>query len=319
MHKYTQVNRESQVSQFPQMLNIRQAAKILGVHPDTLRRWEREGILKSARIGTRKDRRYSLADIESLIKNNNSIHDHVLVENPKNLISKAELILFDVADTLITPFPSRGSIISNVALKNGFKINPELAENYFHKKHDDWEKEKLFSDEAIHASGEARKMLYTKLNSDVLKQCGVNAASNILLEMGSEIYTEITENSKCWDLVKNADDFLLSLQKQGKRLGVVENWNKGLIKVLTDLNLMKYFEIVLSGGELGMRKPNKDIFTHVLNILKVPASKTVFIGDRYIDDVLGPKSAHIQTIFYDPKKLTNFVDIPKFSYYSELI
>jgi len=38
------------------LLTISQAAKLLNVHPDTLRRWERQGVLSTVRVGSRKDR-----------------------------------------------------------------------------------------------------------------------------------------------------------------------------------------------------------------------------------------------------------------------
>ena len=49
------------------LLRIREAAGVLGVNPETLRRWDREGILKSVRVGTRGDRRYKKEDIEAYI------------------------------------------------------------------------------------------------------------------------------------------------------------------------------------------------------------------------------------------------------------
>jgi excisionase family DNA binding protein len=53
----------------PKLLTISQAAEILHVHPETLRRWDRQGRLKSVRIGTRQnwgDRKYRIEDIERL-------------------------------------------------------------------------------------------------------------------------------------------------------------------------------------------------------------------------------------------------------------
>ena len=53
-----------------ELLTLRQAAKILKVHPGTLRRWDREQKLKAVRFGSRKgvgDRRYRKKDIESYI------------------------------------------------------------------------------------------------------------------------------------------------------------------------------------------------------------------------------------------------------------
>ena len=45
-------------SEIPELLTIREAARMINVHPNTLRNWEREGKLQAVRIGSRRDRRY---------------------------------------------------------------------------------------------------------------------------------------------------------------------------------------------------------------------------------------------------------------------
>jgi len=50
----------------PKLLNINQVAKILGVMPPTIRRWDKSGRLKAIRIGNKKgvgERRYHREDI----------------------------------------------------------------------------------------------------------------------------------------------------------------------------------------------------------------------------------------------------------------
>ena len=62
-----------------QLLTIDEVARLLKVHPVTLRRWDNEGKLKAVRIGSRAhpdrkkrnaigDRRYRLEDIQRLVK-----------------------------------------------------------------------------------------------------------------------------------------------------------------------------------------------------------------------------------------------------------
>ncbi len=51
----------------PQLLTLSQASKLLSVHPNTLRQWDKKGILQSVRFGQRKDRRYKKEDILRLM------------------------------------------------------------------------------------------------------------------------------------------------------------------------------------------------------------------------------------------------------------
>jgi len=53
-------------SKISKLLKIREAAEILSVNPETLRRWDRSGKLKAIIISKRGDRRYRRDDIEKL-------------------------------------------------------------------------------------------------------------------------------------------------------------------------------------------------------------------------------------------------------------
>jgi len=50
------------------LLKLSEAAELLNVHPNTLRKWDKKGILRAVRFGERGDRRYKKDDIEKLIK-----------------------------------------------------------------------------------------------------------------------------------------------------------------------------------------------------------------------------------------------------------
>lgn len=49
------------------LLRIREAAEMLGVNPETLRRWDREGKLKAIIISPRGDRRYRQEDLDNFL------------------------------------------------------------------------------------------------------------------------------------------------------------------------------------------------------------------------------------------------------------
>lgn len=51
-----------------ELLTLKEASKILKVHPNTLRIWDNNGTLKAVRIGTKRTRRYKKIDLEKFIK-----------------------------------------------------------------------------------------------------------------------------------------------------------------------------------------------------------------------------------------------------------
>lgn len=54
------------------MLKIREAAELLGVNPETMRRWDRDGTFKAIRIGKFGHRMYDKAEIDKLIEKQKS-------------------------------------------------------------------------------------------------------------------------------------------------------------------------------------------------------------------------------------------------------
>jgi excisionase family DNA binding protein len=51
------------MNQMDDILTVREVARLLHVHPNTLRRWSSEGTLKACRIKSRGDRRFRHQDV----------------------------------------------------------------------------------------------------------------------------------------------------------------------------------------------------------------------------------------------------------------
>lgn len=50
-----------------ELLTLKEACEILKVHPNTLRQWDKKGVLIAVRIGVKRVRRYRKIDIENFI------------------------------------------------------------------------------------------------------------------------------------------------------------------------------------------------------------------------------------------------------------
>lgn len=55
----------------PELLTLKEACEILKCHPNTLRQWDKKGILPAIRIGERKARRYKKDVILKIIERGN--------------------------------------------------------------------------------------------------------------------------------------------------------------------------------------------------------------------------------------------------------
>ena len=60
-------NMPKKLEDFPEILTLRETCIVLNCHPNTLRNWDKNGILVAIRFGTRRDRRYRKSDILKML------------------------------------------------------------------------------------------------------------------------------------------------------------------------------------------------------------------------------------------------------------
>lgn len=60
-------NEDKKDKELPQLLTLREACYALKCHPNTLRNWDKSGVLVAVRFGPRGDRRYKKEDIVKMI------------------------------------------------------------------------------------------------------------------------------------------------------------------------------------------------------------------------------------------------------------
>lgn len=65
-------NTKKNDSDIPELLTLKEACEVLKCHPNTLRKWDRKGILTAVRIGERKMMRYPKKEIVRFLEENNS-------------------------------------------------------------------------------------------------------------------------------------------------------------------------------------------------------------------------------------------------------
>ena len=83
------------------------------------------------------------------------------------------------------------------------------------------------------------------------------------------------------------------------RLGLLSNFDDGPTarRVLAEAGLEDRFEVVLVSADEGLRKPNRALFSRACERLGVPASRTLYIGDTWEEDVLGASGAGLGALW----------------------
>ena len=95
---------------------------------------------------------------------------------------------------------------------------------------------------------------------------------------------------------------LAALKERGYLLGVVSNRHYGgapFSEDLREMGLLDYIELrhMAISADLGIRKPNPDIFLHALNSLDVSPEEAVMVGDSLRGDITGANRLKILSIW----------------------
>ena len=134
----------------------------------------------------------------------------------------------------------------------------------------------------------------------ILQAWGIHQVNNSLCFSLFEALRVRILNSR--PLFADALSTLTELRRRGYLLGIVTNRLWGGEPFLDDLRLiglLDYFDLkhIAISGDLGIRKPNPQIFLHTLNALQVTPQETAMVGDSLSADVLGARSLGIFAIW----------------------
>lgn len=98
---------------------------------------------------------------------------------------------------------------------------------------------------------------------------------------------------------------LTELRTRGYDLGLVTNRINvdRFHELLDQMSLWSHFDLVLASGEIGVSKPDPEIFGVALDRLGATAQNAIYIGDNYWADVVGARRAGVTPVLLDPDLL----------------
>ena len=102
-----------------------------------------------------------------------------------------------------------------------------------------------------------------------------------------------------FELCVGAADTVKELKRSGFRTGMISNtiFPASLHEYDLDmLDLMPYIDFRIYSSDFGHRKPFAGIYEEGLRLIGLPAGNTLFVGDRYDEDVAGPQKAGMAAV-----------------------
>jgi putative hydrolase of the HAD superfamily len=102
------------------------------------------------------------------------------------------------------------------------------------------------------------------------------------------------------ELAPGARELLAALRERGCKLGLVTN---GFAETHHDkidrLGLRELIDAFFLADEVGMVKPDPELFRHACRVLNSEPARTAMVGDRYGRDVVGAHAAGLFTVLLD--------------------
>lgn len=114
----------------------------------------------------------------------------------------------------------------------------------------------------------------------------------------SELYHRFSQQ-EAWEIYPDVSSTLEALRGRGLALAVVSNFDDRLGRLLTHLDLTRYFDAVVFSFTLGVEKPDARLFEHALELLRVEPAEALHVGDRLREDVEGALGAGMAAVRVD--------------------
>lgn len=134
---------------------------------------------------------------------------------------------------------------------------------------------------------------WTQLVADVLnKSSSAPLDANVVHEVG-QCLVNMYETEKCWQKFECAEEIVTKIQNSQKCVGVITNSDPRVKRVLKNVHLTQ-FQFVLTSYEMGVMKPQKEIFDAALKRSEVKwlePQEALHIGNKYDVDVVGAQNA----------------------------
>jgi putative hydrolase of the HAD superfamily len=209
-------------------------------------------------------------------------------------MSQTELILFDAAGTLIEPaepvaavyrrhFAQFGWEVSEGALKSGFqKAFTEIGDPcYGSRPGDDAEQE--WWREVVAVTAEA---------------AGIGRDAPGFGECFAALFDHYAAGS-AWTVFPEVRAVLADFRNQGFKMAVVSNFDRRLHRVLEELDLVTFFDLVLTSADVSARKPSPVLLTAAMDHFSIDASHTILVGDSPSADAGAAAATGVQVFILD--------------------
>lgn len=209
------------------------------------------------------------------------------------MTEEIDAVLFDLGGTLIHLEPSKEVVFHRALIKHGHRASLEEVTKAINAA------ERRFDEETKSLDGVHEDRFWKRYDDFVLDRVGYKGDRSKFAKDASCDFEKIVSVVDNWIEYEDTRPFLNSLKRRDLKIGMISNATDLARKVMDNLNLTRLFDPIVISSEVGFRKPDKRIFLLAAKKAKIPPSRSIYVGDRYAVDVVGARSAGMNSILID--------------------
>ncbi|MDR1083148.1 MAG: HAD family hydrolase [Coriobacteriales bacterium] len=207
---------------------------------------------------------------------------------------KVKTVFFDVGNTLLTPAVPESRVLVEVAAGLGVSVDEALVEQNMPRMYQRYE-ELYEADNSLWADEDRAVGIWLTMYEYLCGLIGVPEYGAQIALLGYEKYLDPGH----WALFDDVLPLLSTLKARGLSLGVISNWDSSLKDIIDGKNIGSYFDVVISSAQVGLHKPQPEIFRLALEQAGATASEAMHVGDHVQADVGGAAAVGIKPVLID--------------------
>jgi putative hydrolase of the HAD superfamily len=211
-------------------------------------------------------------------------------------------IFFDAGNTLLSVYPSVGSIYADSANMFGLEITTEEIETRF---------KEIWNQSGPLVGNEGHRLTYEK-ERDWWRYLVREVFRDYLDRMDFDQFFDSLYQRfagvDCWRLYDDVHSVLSQLRDRGFRLAIISNWGLQLPVLCDQLGITSFFETVIVSAIVGYEKPHPAIFEKALEETGLAPGEVLYIGDDPFLDYQAARKIGIHSLHLD--RYNRFPDHP---------
>jgi putative hydrolase of the HAD superfamily len=212
-----------------------------------------------------------------------------------NKLSAYKAVFFDVGDTLMTIPAARVIMQQFLASRKLHRGEEEIGDLFTEAFRLFYYGKQLNPDEVC--TPESDRAFWMKLYSYILDRLGAQQEldEDEIHRCCHGLYDKFTQPEQ-YQLFDDVKSNLERLRGMGLRLGIISNFAPTLKGILEHKGILHYFDPVIVSTEVGLEKPNPDIFRLALAEAGLPPQDVLYVGDHDQNDIWAPQQAGIDAV-----------------------